>query len=165
MLPLVYAQLRASAQKLLASELPGQTLQATALVHEAYLKLMGPRRVPWSSRAQFYAAAATAMRQILIDHARSRAGRATAVEARRQALALSGIGREIQVDPDGLLALDEALVRLEGADPQAASVVRLRFFAGLDVEQTAETLGISPRTVKRDWAFARGWLREALEGE
>jgi RNA polymerase sigma factor (TIGR02999 family) len=163
---MVYDQLRASAQKLLASERPGQTLQATALVHEAYLKLSGPRDVPWSNRAHFYAAAAQAMRQILIDHARSRAGRLSRAEARARALKLSGIGFEGEhMDLDGLLALDEVLARLEGADPQAAAVVRLRFFAGLGIDQTAETLGVSPRTVKRDWAFARGWLRQALEAE
>lgn len=161
---IVYDQLRASAQKLLATERPGMTLQATALVHEAYLKLIGPRQVPWRDRAHFYAAAAQAMRQILIDHARSRAGRVRSAQARSRALGLSGLGdgRE-PIDPDGLLALDEALSRLEVADAQAAAVVRLRFFAGLDVEQTAETLGVSPRTVKRDWAFARGWLRQVLE--
>jgi RNA polymerase sigma factor (TIGR02999 family) len=162
---MVYDQLRASAQKLLASERPGQTLQPTALVHEAYLKLSGPREVPWTNRAHFYAAAAQAMRQILIDHARSRAGRVSRAEARARALRLSGVVEGENMDLDGLLALDEVLARLEGADPQAAAVVRLRFFAGLGIEQTAETLGVSPRTVKRDWAFARGWLRQALEAE
>jgi RNA polymerase sigma factor (TIGR02999 family) len=163
-LPLVYEQLRAGAQKLLAVERSGQTLQATALVHEAFLKLLGPRRVPWRDRAHFYTAAAQAMRRVLVDHARARAARGRSEQARGRALNLAGLGSRSQnIDLDGLLALDEALVRLEGADPQAARVVHLRFFAGLDVEGTAEVLGVSPRTVKRDWAFARGWLRDALE--
>ena len=159
----VYHQLRASAQKLLAAEGPGQTLQATALVHEAFLKVMGPRQVPWRDRAHFYAAAVQAMRRIVIDHARSRAGRLKPEEARRRALMFSGLNDPSEIDLDGILALDEAMLRLEGAAPQAAAVVRMRFYGGLDVEQTADTLNISPRTVKRDWAFARGWLREALE--
>ena len=102
------------------------------------------------------------MRRILIDHARSRALRLTPAEARRRALKFAGLDGQ-EIDLDGILALDEALVRLEGADAQAAAVVRMRFFAGLDVEQTAAALNISERTVKRDWAFARGWLREVLE--
>lgn len=111
----------------------------------------------------FYAAAVQAMRRILIDHARSRALRLTPEEARRRALRFSGLNGESEIDLDGILALDEALVRLEGADAQAAAVVRMRFFAGLDIQQTAEVLSISERTVKRDWTFARAWLREALE--
>lgn len=148
---------------MLATERPGQTLQATALVHEAFLKLMGPRQVPWRDRRHFYTAAVQAMRRILVDHARSRAARLKPQEARRRALEFSGLNSQAQIDLDGILALDEALARLERADPQAAAVVRMRFFAGLDVEQTAEVLEVSERTVKRDWAFARGWLREALE--
>lgn len=163
LLQAVYKQLRASAQKLLSAEKPGQTLQATALVHEAFLKLMGPREVPWRDRVHFYTAAVQAMRRILIDHARSRALRLKPSEARRRALKFTGLSGQGEIDLDGILALDEALVRLEGADLQAAAVVRMRFYAGLDVEQTAEALNISPRTVKRDWAFARGWLRAALE--
>lgn len=159
----VYSQLRASAQKLLASEQPGQTLQATALVHEAFLKLMGPREVPWRDRSHFYSAAVQAMRRILIDQARSRAQRLDPAEARRRALKFSGINGNGEIDFDGILALDEALGRLEKADAQAAAVVRLRFYAGLGVEETAEALNVSPRTVKRDWAFARGWLRQVLE--
>lgn len=164
-LPQVYEQLRKAAQRQLASERQGHTLSATALVHEAYVRLSGPRSIPWESRGHFYAAAAEAMRRILIDHARSRAGRgATAQESRRRALRISGVGTiEISDDLSGILALDEAVVRLEGVDSQAASVVRLRFYAGLSVANTALSLGLSERTVKRDWAFARGWLRSDLE--
>ena len=159
----VYQQLRASAQKLLAREQPGQTLQATALVHEVFLKLVGPRQVPWRDRVQFYSAAVEAMRRILIDHARARARRLSLVEARKRALLCTGLNGAGDIDLDGILALDEALERLSRADAQAAAVVRFRFFAGLDIEQTADALNISPRTVKRDWVFARAWLREALQ--
>jgi len=165
LLPLVYDQLRRAAQAQLASERAGHTLSATALVHEAYLKLAGPREIPWTSRGHFYAAAAEAMRRILIDHARARVGRGESAQAsRRRALAISGLS-DFSVDgnPDGFLALDDALVRLEGVDSQAAAVVRLRFYAGLDIERTALALAVSERTVKRDWAFARGWLRDELE--
>ncbi len=165
LLPLVYDQLRKAAQLNLASERAGHSFSATAVVHEAYLKLAGPRDVPWTGRAHFYAAAAEAMRRILIDHARARVGRTPGSrEARLRALVIAGLGSiDPNQDSEGFLALDEALVRLEGVDAQAAAVVRLRFFAGLDIEQAAAALGVSPRTVKRDWAFARGWLREDLE--
>jgi RNA polymerase sigma factor (TIGR02999 family) len=165
LLPLVYDQLRRAAQVQLASERAGHTLSATALVHEAYLKLAGPREIPWASRGHFYVAAAEAMRRILIDHARARSGRGESAQAsRRLALAISGLSDgSVDVNPDGILALDDALVRLEGVDAQAAAVVRLRFYAGLDIERTALALGVSARTVKRDWAFARGWLRDDLE--
>jgi len=165
LLPQVYAQLRRAAQRQLATERPGHTLSATALVHEAYVRLAGPRELPWKGRGHFYAAAAEAMRRILIDHARSRVGRgASAQESRRRALRISGVGTiEISDDLSGILALDDAVVRLEGVDPQAALVVRLRFYAGLSVANTALSLSLSERTVKRDWAFARGWLRAELE--
>lgn len=164
LLPLVYDQLRKAAQIGLASERVGHTLSATALVHEAYLKLVGPREVAWAGRAHFYAAAAEAMRRILIDRARARHGRDPASrEARLRALMITGLDSiDPGETPDGLLALDDALGRLEGVDTQAAAVVRLRFYAGLDIEQTGAALGVSPRTVKRAWTFARGWLREDL---
>lgn len=165
LLPMVYSQLRKAAQMQLESERPGHTLSATALVHEAYIKLVGPRDIAWADRGHFYAAAAQAMRRILIDRARARHGRnPTSREARLKALVIAGIGTvDPEVDAAGLLALDDALSRLEKVDSQAASVVRLRFYAGLDINQTASALGISDRTVKRDWTFARGWLREDLE--
>jgi len=167
LLPLVYEQLRKAAQVEMAAERKDHTLSATALVHEAYLKLAGPREVPWAGRAHFYAAAAEAMRRILIDRARARQGRNPDARAGRlRALTITGL-ESITLDEnsDGLLALDEALGRLESVDPQAAMVVRLRFYAGLEIERAAAVLDISPRTVKRAWAFARAWLRTDLEGQ
>ncbi len=165
LLPLVYDQLRAAAQNWLRNERAGQTLQATALVHEAYLKLVGPREIPWQNRAHFYAAAAQAMRRILVDRARAKAATIRGGnEARRAALDLSSLPNpESERESAGFLILDEAIERLESVDREAASVVRLRYFAGLSVEETAEALGISTPTVKRAWAFARGWLKEAIE--
>jgi RNA polymerase sigma-70 factor (ECF subfamily) len=151
LLPLVYDQLRAAAQRQLRSERADHTLQATALVHEAFLKLVGPRDVPWRNRAHFYAAAAEAMRRVLIDHARAKAaGRRGGPEARRAAMDLAGL-------PDPSSEVESAV------DPDAAAVVRLRYFAGLSVEDTAAALEVSTATVKRAWAFARGWLKETIE--
>ncbi|MFM9996846.1 MAG: ECF-type sigma factor [Phycisphaerales bacterium] len=166
LLPLVYEQLRRAAQRQMGAERnggAGHTLSATALVHEVYLKLLGPHEVPWEGRGHFYAAAAESMRRLLIDRARSKHGR-DGGRGRREALRIAGL-QSVLIDenPDGLLALDDALGRLESADPQAATVVRLRFFAGLEIEQAAAALGVSARTVKRAWAFARAWLREDLE--
>lgn len=165
LLPIVYDQLRAAAQRIMVGERAGHTLQATALVHEAYVKLAGPRRIPWQNRAHFYAAAAEAMRRIVVDHARARtSGIRGGPEARRAAIELSGLpDLSSEEQSSGFLILDEAIARFERVDPQAASVVRLRYFAGLSIEQTAQALGISEPTVKRSWAFARGWLREAIE--
>ncbi|KAA0214965.1 MAG: sigma-70 family RNA polymerase sigma factor [Cyanobacteria bacterium CYA] len=167
LLAAVYDHLRALAQRQLASERPGHTLSATALVHEAYLRLMGPRQAPWEAEAHFCAAAAEAMRRILIDHARARctAKRGGSV-GRRAALRLTELP-DPGSDDDcaGFLILDEAISRLEGADPQAAAVVRLRYFAGLSIDETARALGVSEPTVKRAWAFARAWLKEAIERE
>lgn len=172
LLPLVYEQLRGAAQKALREERTGHTLQATALVHEAFLKLAGPREVPWRNRAHFYAAAAEAMRRILVDHARARSaekrgggGRDGWDEvARRAAVSLSGLPNlASEEESSGFLILEGAIARLESVDAEAASVVRLRFFAGLSVEQTAAALDVSAPTVKRSWAFARAWLKEAIE--
>ncbi|CAN5579820.1 ECF-type sigma factor [soil metagenome] len=165
LLPLVYQQLRAAAQKQLAGERQDHTLQATALVHEAYLKLVGPRDVPWQSRAHFYAAAAEAMRRILIDHARAKAaGMRGGPDARRAAIELNSLPDPNSAqDAAGFLILDDAIVRLEQADRDAATVVRLRYFAGLSIEQTARAMNISPATVKRHWSYARGWLKETIE--
>lgn len=156
LLPLVYDQLRALAQQRMMQERPGHTLQATALVHEAFLKLVGPREIPWAGQAHFYAAAAEAMRRILVDHARTqqrekRGGKGTRVLLNVLDLAVAENSEEI-------LALDEALCRLEQQEPAVVEVVRLRFFAGLSVDQTAESLGVSPRSVDRRWKFARVWL-------
>ena len=146
LLPLVYDQLRKAAQQDLASENPGHTLSATALVHEAYLKLVGPREVPWASRGHFYAAAAQAMRRILVDHARARGRRGgdklpLTDEVDVSALASAG--------SEQILAVHEALERLERDDPEAAAIVRLRFFAGLSVDEAAAAMELSPRTAAR----------------
>jgi len=165
LLPALYEHLRAAAQNCLRGERAGHTLQATALVHEAWLKLVGPRDVPWQNRAHFFAAAAEAMRRILVDHARSKAAaRRGGPGARRAAVDLAGLPDPASAEQSaGFLLLDEAITRLQGVDPDAAAVVRLRYFAGLSVEETAAALGVSAPTVKRTWAFARGWLKEAIE--
>lgn len=164
LLPLVYDQLRRLAHDQLARERPGHTLSATALVHEAYLRLAGPRDLPWAGRAHFYAAAAESIRRIVIDHARARAAHIRGgPDARRAALDLASLPDPASdLQAAGFLILDDAIARLESADPDAARVVRLRFFAGLTIEQTAAALGVSGPTVKRHWAFARGWLKEAI---
>lgn len=163
LIPLVYGQLRATANRLLAQESPGHTLQPTALVNEAYLKLVGPREVPWAGRAHFYAAAAQAMRRILVDHARAKAARGG---RQGPVAALPDIAALAAAAPRQILAVDRALTRLEAEDPDAAGLVRLRFFAGLSVEQAAEALGVSPRSAARLWTFARARLHRMLtEGE
>ncbi|MDX2198728.1 MAG: ECF-type sigma factor [Phycisphaerae bacterium] len=165
LLPLVLDQLRKAAQVQLAGERAGHTLSATALVHEAYLRLAGPRHVPWAGRAHFYAAAAEAMRRILVDHARARAAHIRGgPEARRAAVNLAALPDPTsEMESSGFLILDDAITRLESVDAQAAEVVRLRYFAGLSIDETASALGVSAPTVKRTWAFARGWLKEAIE--
>lgn len=168
LLPLVYDQLLAAAQGAMNTERRNHTLSATALVHEAYLKLCGPRDIPWQNRAHFYTAAAQAMRQVLLDHAKARLaakrGGAGRESARRAALSLTSLPDPASdEETSGFLILDEAIARLEGVDPEAAAVVRLRYFAGLSIEQTAAAMGVSAPTVKRSWAFARGWLKEAIE--
>lgn len=168
LLPLIYEQLRAAARAQLASERRNHTLSATALVHEAYLKLCGAREVPWANRAHFYFAAALAMRQILLDHARAKAaqkrGGPDGKPAHLAALDLSCLPDLSTPDQSaGFLILDEAISRLDKVDPDAAAVVRLRFFAGLSIGETAMALGVSEPTIKRHWTFARAWLKEAIE--
>lgn len=160
LLPLVYAKLRSLAQHRMASENPGHTLQATALVHEAFIRLVGPREVPWQSEAHFYQAAAEAIRRILIDHARSKGRQKRGGDAKKMPLNVADLAAE--ENSEQILALDEALCRLEEQDAEAASIVRLRFFAGLSVDQTAKSLELSPRTVDRRWKFARAWLFREL---
>jgi RNA polymerase sigma factor (TIGR02999 family) len=146
----------------LASQPPGHTLQATALVHEAYLKLQNHPSVFGLERAHFFRVAAEAMRQILIDHARSRGRQKRGGSARRIAVAdIAELAAE--QDPEEILALDEALRRFEQLEPRSAEVVKLRFFAGLSVEEVSEVTGLSVRTVNREWKFARAWLFKALE--
>ncbi|MCA9281199.1 MAG: sigma-70 family RNA polymerase sigma factor [Phycisphaeraceae bacterium] len=159
LLPLAYDQLRRAAQQRMDAERGDHTLSATALVHEAYLKLVGPRQVPWAGRGHFYAAAAQAMRRILIDHARSRAARGGGGVRLED---IGDINALAAADSEQILAVDAALVRLETDDPEAAAVVRLRFFAGLSVDQAAEALGVSPRTAARLWGYARAVLYREL---
>jgi RNA polymerase sigma factor (TIGR02999 family) len=160
LLPLVYDQLRAIAAKRMSDERPGHTLQATALVHEAYLKLVGREPLAWSGKAHFYGAAAEAMRRILIDHARGK-GRAKRRGARVR-LPHDVVDLARREDLAEILSVDEAVRRLEEQDPRMATIVRLRFYAGLSVEETAEALGITERTVYREWLTARTWLEVQL---
>lgn len=160
LLAVVYEQLRQIARQRMAGERSGHTLQATALVHEAFLKLIGDEDISWENRGHFYAAAAQAMRRILIDHARKR--NAEKRGGARKRVPLSVVDLATEADPEQVMALEEAMTELEENDPRAASVVRLRFFAGLDVEETASVLGLSERTVMRDWAYARAILFEKL---
>ena len=160
--PLVYDELRKLAAARMAAESPGQTLQPTALVHEAYVRLVGPDPDhQWDGRGHFFAAAAEAMRRILIDRARHKQTRKAGGGRHRLDL------DDIDPDPgegngDRLLALDEALRQLEAEDPRKAELVKLRFFAGLTAEQAAAVLGVSLSTAEKDWAYARSWLRVAI---
>ena len=162
LLPLVYDELRKLAAHSLAHEKPGQTLQPTALVHEAYLRLVGadPKQ-PWDSRGHFFAAAAEAMRRILVEQAR-RKGRIRHGGGLRR-VALPDAAMVTPAEDDQVLLLDEALTRLGAARPQAAKLVQLRFFTGLTVDEAATMLGLSPRTARRLWVFARAWLRRDME--
>jgi RNA polymerase sigma factor (TIGR02999 family) len=163
LLPLVYDELRALAAQRLALEKPGQTLQATALVHEAYLRLVGSEQGQhWNSIGHFFAAAAEAMRRILIDNARRK--QRIKHGGGRQRLALDELSLSLDSPDDELLALDEALTDLANAAPAKAKLVELRFFAGLSLEDAAAVLDISQATAKRYWAFARAWLYATLSG-
>jgi len=153
LLPLVYEEMRGIASRLMAGERREHTLQTTALVHEAYLRLIGDGRLNWSSKAHFYSAVAEAMRRILIDHARARK-RVKRGEGRAP-LPINVADLAKGDDPDTILAVDEAIRRLEEADAQAARIVRLRFYAGLSLEETALALGTPERTVRREWSYAR----------
>jgi RNA polymerase sigma factor (TIGR02999 family) len=161
LLPLVYDELRRLAAQKLAGEKPGQTLQPTALVHEAYLRLVGNGGRPhWNSRGHFFAAAAQAMRNILVDNARRK--QRDKHGGGRQRVELDEALPAPPDDADRLLALDEALSRLATEDPEAARIVHLRYYAGLSVEEAAQVLGTSRAHAYRQWAFARAWLLEAL---
>ncbi|HEX5109058.1 MAG TPA: ECF-type sigma factor [Vicinamibacterales bacterium] len=158
--PAVYAELRAAARAQLRFERSDHTLQATALVHEAYLRLLSGAYPTFNDRQHFFRAAAEAMRRILVEHARRRARVKRGANPIR--VPLTDVNSATNHDPLEILALDDAIRRLEKQDATAAEIVRLRFFAGLSVEETAEILDLSERTVKREWAFARAWLFAAL---
>jgi RNA polymerase sigma factor (TIGR02999 family) len=171
LLPLVYDELRKLAAQRLAQEKPGQTLQATALVHEAYLRLVTPSKSPpsqggeregvsWDSRGHFFAAAAEAMRRILINRARDKKRAKRGGERRR--VDLDRIEIALDTSDEQLIALDEALTQLAVEDPDAARLVNLRFFAGLTQKDAAVSLGLAPRTAERQWAYARAWLYARL---
>ena len=160
--PIVYDELRKMARFRMAREKPGQTLQTTALVHEAYLRLIGGEETSWTNRAHFFRAAAEAMRRILIERARA-----------KKRLKRGGEGQRVSFDEnlaaieppaEEILALDEALARLERQDPTMAQIVKLRYFAGLTVEETANALEVSPRSVNRLWTAARAWLAVEMSG-
>ncbi len=162
LMAVTYDELRALAGSFLRGETPGQTLQPTVLVHEAYLRLVDQRRMSWNDRTHFFRIAARVMRRILVDHWRSKRAKKRAAEEVRLTFA-SGVSIGDGPDVD-MVAVDQALNQLEELDPQQARIVELRFFAGLTVEETAQALGISTATVKRDWALARAWMIVELTG-
>jgi RNA polymerase sigma factor (TIGR02999 family) len=164
LLPLIYDELRKLAAARLAAESPGQTLTSTALVHEAYLRLVGGEQSQdWSGRGHFFAAAAEAMRRILVNRARDK-GRLKRGGGKRR-VDLEGLSDAATAPPDDLVDLSDALDRLAAAYPQCAELVKLRFFAGLTLDEAAVALGLARRTADRHWAFARAWLFDALGGE
>jgi RNA polymerase sigma factor (TIGR02999 family) len=158
LLPLVYEELRLLAAQKLSHEPAGQTLQATALVHEAYLRLVGDKPHGWNGRGHFFSAAAEAMRRILVENARRKKSDTRGGGQRRVELDGSEATDSTKSDPESLIALDDALLRLSQVDGAKAEVVKLRYFAGLTIEQTAASLDISPATAKRLWTYARAWL-------
>lgn len=162
LLPLIYDELRRLAHNFLYRERPGHTLQTTALVHEAYLKLIDQRDARWQNRAHFFAIAAQAMRRILIDSARKHV--AVKRGSGGEKLSLDEVAI-LSLEPDvNLLALDEALKSLAEIDPQQSKIIELRYFGGLTIEETAEVMKLSPATIKREWAMARAWLHQSLMG-
>ena len=165
LLPLVYDELRKLAAHRLAHQAPGQTLQPTALVHEAYLRLVGDiEGIDWDSRGHFFAAAAEAMRRILVENARRKGRRKRGGGLTRIDLDAAEPLAAPEIRED-LLALDEALTKLTSVDPQAAQLVQLRYFAGLSIPEAAKALGVSPRSADRLWAFARVWLLREVGGD
>lgn len=156
LLPLIYEELRVLAAQKMAQEKPGQTLQATALVHEAYIRLVGAQSQNWRGRTHFFAAAAEAMRRILIDKARRKLRRRHG--GSRQRVDLNDACAISEEPPEELIALDEGLTKLALEDPVKANLVKLRYFAGLTIEETAKTLGISRAAADRYWSYARAWL-------
>lgn len=162
MLPLVYDELRRLAAGYLRRERPGHTLQPTALVHEAYMRLVDQRRVDWSNRAQFIGLAAVMMRRILVNHARDRVAGKRGGSAERVPMTLAG--EHIGTPEIDVLDLHEALERLAAHDARKSQIVELKFFGGLTIDEIAETLGLSCATVEREWKFTRAWLRRAISG-
>jgi RNA polymerase sigma factor (TIGR02999 family) len=160
LLPLVYEELRGIAQRHLRRERPGHTLATTDLVHEAYFALVGIERVSWVDRAHFFAVAARAMRRVLINHAVARSAKKRGGGRERTGLDVDAL--PAAVPDEHLLALDEALQRLEQRNERYGRIVECRFFAGMSIEETASALDVSPATVKRDWAMARAWLHREL---
>ncbi len=163
LMPIVYAELHRQAASYLRRERVGHTLQATALINEVYLKLIDQREVNWQNRAHFFGIAGQAMRRILVDHARSRHRNKRGGEAENLPLEAA----EFATSKDGsvdLIALDEALTRLAQLDERQSRIVELRFFTGMNVEETAEALGVSPATVKNEWRTAKAWLFQELNG-
>jgi RNA polymerase sigma factor (TIGR02999 family) len=162
LMPVVYDELRRLASHYLRRERAGHTLQPTALVNEAYIKLVDQRNARWQNRAQFFGVAAQLMRRILVDHARVRQAQKRGGSDQQQQLSLSAADRVAEKPSVDLLALHEALNSLAEIDEQQARIVELRFFGGLTIEETTEVLGISHATVERDWTLARAWLRREL---
>lgn len=163
LLPLVYDELRRQAARYLRRERAGHTLQTTALIHEAYLRLVDQKNVHWQNRAHFFGLAAQLMRRILVDHARSKKrDKRGGSDIRVSLTGAQVLAKDRDVD---VVALDEALDRLAQLDEQQSRIVELRFFSGLTVEETAEALSISPATVKRDWSMAKAWLHRELSSE
>lgn len=168
LLPLVYSELRRLAESNMANEPVGHTLQPTALVHEAYIRLLGDGDVRWDGRGHFFGAAAVAMRRILIERARrvrtdKRGGGRARADFDPQLVMAPAPGDTPASGTVDLLALDESLTRLEAEEPLHARIVMLRYFAGLTVEQTASALNLSPATIKKEWSYARAWLRRDME--
>ena len=161
LLPLIYDELRLLAAQKLAKEPPGQTLQATALVHEAYIRLIGAETQNWDRRGHFFAAAAEAMRRILVEKARRK--RSSKHGGDRQRIDFDAVDFAIEEPLEDLVVLDEALTRLSEKDPGVAELVKLRYFAGLTIEQVAQLQGISRRTAVDHWAYARAWLRRQID--
>jgi RNA polymerase sigma-70 factor, ECF subfamily len=165
LMPLVYAELHRIASRYLARERTSHTLQSTALVHEAFVKLVDQRRVDWQNRAQFFGLAAQAMRRILVDHARNRGRQKRGLPDATVTLgAVEPVAPEDEVDPADAIALDDALRKLEQIDPWQARIVELRFFGGLTIEETASVLATSSSSVTREWRIAKAWLYSELSG-
>ena len=163
LMPIVYDELRRQAARYLRREQAGHTLQTTALIHEAYVRLVDQRNVQWQNRAHFFGIAAQLMRRILVDHARTKKRVKRGGSNIRVSLADATVAAK---GPDlDIVALDEALERLAKLDEQQSRVVELRYFSGLTVEETAEVMGVSPATVKREWSVARAWLHRELSGD